>query len=274
MYLDRERAAELGKETVRILEAGGYTAPSGNAVDLSDALRLCTEGSRSYPPEHALPLPLPMGGATAIEVANETTLNAALRLVQAGHYPAALNFASAKHPGGGFLTGARAQEESLARASGLYACLRDHPMYERHRSHGDPMYTSYAVYSPAVPVFRYDDGTLREQPFPCAFITAPAVNAKVVLERRPSARPAIRAAMQERVLRVLAIAAANGHTALVLGAWGCGVFGNDSEEVAELFDEALKGPFRGAFAQVAFAILDSSAEEPMIGPFRRRFAPV
>lgn len=273
MYLNRERAAELGQETVRIIEAGGYTAPSGAAVDLRPALRTCTEGTRSYPPEHALPLPLPFDGATTVEVANETTLSAALRLVEAGHRPASLNFASAKHPGGGFLTGARAQEESLARASGLYACLRDHPMYDRHRADRDPMYTSYAIYSPDVPIFRHDDGTLREQPYSCAFITAPAVNAKVVLERRPSARAVIRAAMQERIVRVLAIAAAHGHTALVLGAWGCGVFGNDPEEVAGLFHEALGGPFRGTFAQVIFAILDYAAEQPMIGPFRRIFAP-
>ena len=144
-------------------------------------------------------------------------------------------------------------------------------MYDLHRAQADPMYTSYAIYSPDVPVFRDDAGTLREEPFACAFITAPAVNAKVVLERRPSAGPAIHAAMRERTRRVLAIAAHHGHAALVLGAWGCGVFGNDNEAIAGLFHEALTGPFRGTFAQIVFAILDSSREEPMIGPFRRRF---
>ena len=272
MYLNRNRAAELGQETVRIIEAGGYRAPSGAAIDMRDALRRAQAGTRSYPPEHALPMPLPFDGATAVEVVNETTLAAALRLVQRGHRPVALNFASAKHPGGGFLSGARAQEESLARSSGLYACLRDHPMYERHRAQHDAMYTSYAIYSPDVPVFRDDDGTLREEPFLCSFITAPAVNAQVVLQRQPSARPAIRAAMEERVTRVLAIAAAEGHTDLVLGAWGCGVFGNDTEEIASLFHEALQGPFRGVFSDIVFAVLDFSPHEPTIGPFRRLFA--
>jgi uncharacterized protein (TIGR02452 family) len=134
------------------------------------------------------------------------------------------------------------------------------------------MYTSYAIYSPDVPVFRYDDGTLREQPFACAFITAPAVNAKAVLDRRPDAGPAIHAAMRERVSRVLAIAAKHGHQALVLGAWGCGVFGNDGDDIAGLFRDALSAPFSGAFARVVFAILDSSPEEIFIGPFRRAFA--
>ncbi len=77
--------------------------------------------------------------------------------------------------------------------------------------------------------------------------------------------------MRERVSRVLAIAADHGHAALVMGAWGCGVFGNDGDEIAELFHDALAGLFRGTFASVIFAILDSSAEQRFIGPFRRVF---
>jgi len=70
---------------------------------------------------------------------------------------AALNFASANNPGGGFLTGAQAQEESLARASGLYTMLLGYPMY---RSLKDPMYTNWVIYSQDVPVFRCDEGRL------------------------------------------------------------------------------------------------------------------
>jgi uncharacterized protein (TIGR02452 family) len=58
----------------------------------------------------------------------------------------ALSFASAKNPGVGFLTGAQPQEVSLARASGLYAILLGDPMYDRHRSLSDPLYTSWVVY--------------------------------------------------------------------------------------------------------------------------------
>jgi uncharacterized protein (TIGR02452 family) len=211
---------------------------------------------------------LPSLGRTAdIECANETTLSAARRLEN----PVALNFASAKNPGGGFLSGATAQEESLARASGLYACIRDDPMYAHHRM-GDAIYTSWAIYSPAVPVFRDDDGRLLDRPWTCAFLTAPAVNAKVVLERDPSRGPEIRAAMEERIDRVLRIAAVHGHESIVLGAWGCGVFGNDPGEIAELFEAALRGPHSGNFRRVVFAILDRSVSEDTLGPFRRRFA--
>jgi uncharacterized protein (TIGR02452 family) len=188
-----------------------------------------------------------------------------------GQRPVALNFASAHNPGGGFRSGARAQEESLARASGLYACLEGREMYRFHESPRDPLYSSWLIYSPEVPVFRGDDGDLLSEPWPCAFITAAAPNAGVALEREPHRRGEVSAALRERVDRVLAAAALHGHDSIVLGAWGCGVFKNSAEEVAQLFGRALSGPFAGCFARVAFAVLDWSEERRFIGPFEAAF---
>lgn len=183
MQISRERAAKLGQETVRILREGQYRSETGAIVELSGLRQRAVEGTRSYPPDALLP-PVGHGDrATRIEVTSETTLAAARRLVDQGLRVAALNFASARHPGGGFLNGSRAQEESLARSSGLYACLVGNPMYELHQAQHDALYTNYAIYSPDVPVIRTDEGTLLDQPWPCSFITSPAVNAKVVLDR-------------------------------------------------------------------------------------------
>jgi uncharacterized protein (TIGR02452 family) len=77
--------------------------------------------------------------------------------------------------------------------------------------------------------------------------------------------------MAARILKVLAIAAGHGHDALVLGAWGCGVFGNDCQEIADLFHQALTDPYRGVFAQVSFAIVDWSVVLRFIAPFLREF---
>jgi uncharacterized protein (TIGR02452 family) len=267
----RKRAAELGRETMQILEAGHYRTDTEKFVEIGELVRNAVDDTRSYPPDQPIPDVQPGTQLTRIEVENETTLMAARRLNAMGLRVAALNFASAKNPGGGFLGGARAQEESLARSSGLYACLADQPMYAFHRARRDPMYTDYAIYSPDVPVFRTDDGTLLEQPYICSFITCPAVNAKVVLQRDPSRGPEIRAAMKQRIAKILTIAALHNHDTLVLGAWGCGVFGNDSQEIAELFNEALSDRFRGVFARVMFAIVDRSKNARFIGPFYNVF---
>lgn len=61
---------------------------------------------------------------TVYEITHERTCSAALRLCREGcENPAVLVFASAKNPGGGYLNGSAAQEESVCRSSGLYQCL-------------------------------------------------------------------------------------------------------------------------------------------------------
>src|SRR5919197_1263369 len=137
--ISREQAAAYGRQAVDILQAGHYQPPSGRVVRIADLVEQAVQGTRAYPPETTLPDTHRGPHHTLVEVTNETTLAAVHRLRTAGHHPVALNFASATHPGGGFLTGALAQEEYLARSSGLYACLRDQPMYRFHQARYDPL---------------------------------------------------------------------------------------------------------------------------------------
>jgi uncharacterized protein (TIGR02452 family) len=60
---------------------------------------------------------------------------------------------------------------------------------------------------------------------------------------------------------------------LVLGAWGCGAFGNDIHRTARDFRQALENEFSGAFSDIVFAITDWSPERRFLGPFREVFAP-
>jgi uncharacterized protein (TIGR02452 family) len=272
MQLNRDQRAQMAQETLRIIGQGHYQSPAGRRVDIGDAVAAAVTGTREFPPSHEVTLPPDRRGrnATQLTVRNETTLEAAQRL-SAGHRTVALNFASAKHPGGGFLSGAEAQEESIARASSLYACLEDRPMYAFHRRRDDSLYTDYVIYSPAVVVFRDNGGTLLEAPFTCSFLTAPAPNAGAVLQRDPARGGDLRQALKSRIAKVLAVAAAEGYDAVILGAWGCGVFRNDPREVAGAFEAALNGDFAGVFKAVCFAVLDRSNDGAVIAPFERTF---
>lgn len=268
--MKRSKAAILGRETVEILERGSYIV-DGVEVDLNEAIDRSMEETCSYPPGSRVLREKLEQYQTVYEVLNESTLSAARKLIQSGFNTAILNFASAKSPGGGFLSGALAQEESLARSSGLYACLVDDEMYPFHRARHDPMYTNYAIYSPGVPIIRDDEGNLLPEPYLSAFITSPAVNAKAVLKKNTSKHGQIRNEMEKRIQKVLGIAAEWNHDGLILGAWGCGAFGNDGNIIAELFYNALTQQFKGAFSRVVFAVIDWSEERRFIGPFRQRF---
>jgi uncharacterized protein (TIGR02452 family) len=271
MQMERSYAAKLGRETTHILQAGRYQTSSGDTIEIGDALRRAIRGTVSYPPKSPLPAVEPGNWHTDIQVQNETTLQAAQRLAMSGLRIAALNFASATNAGGGFLGGSLAQEESLARSSGLFACINNNPMYDFHRSRHDPMYSDFVIYSPDVPVIRLDDGTLLDTPYLCSILTSPAVNAKVVLERSPQRHTEIRHAMRSRIAKVLSVAALHKHEVLILGAWGCGAFGNNSEDVAGFFREALMTRYKGVFGLVVFAITDWSTNRRFIGPFERAF---
>lgn len=261
----------MGAEALKVCRAGRYKTPSGQLVELRDDIARAVAGTADVPPTLALDTSPGGDRPTRIEVRDESTLVAARRLHEAGLDVVALNFASARRPGGGFLSGARAQEESLCRASALFVCLEGQPMYAHEASWHDAMNSDYMLHSPAVPVFRGDAGALLEQPWPCAFITAAAPNRKTLLQQNPAREPELPQVFARRISRVLAVAARGGHDALVLGAWGCGAFGCDPEVVAAQFHAALLGPFRGAFTRVVFAVLDTSPERRTIGPFERRF---
>jgi uncharacterized protein (TIGR02452 family) len=64
---------------------------------------------------------------------------------------------------------------------------------------------------------------------------------------------------------------ASGHTEIVLGAWGCGVFRNDPDQVASTFAALLAGEFAGTFAKVVFAVWDTDRGAPRLTAFQRAF---
>ena len=201
----------------------------------------------------------------AVQILKMSTLQGADFL--AHKYPASktgvLNFASATKPGGGFINGASAQEESIARSSTLYLSLEARqatPFYELHRQdNGGGFYSHSMIYSPSVTIFRKDNGDWR-CPYYVDIVTSPAVAAGLVRKRLPDTEIWILSVMRERMGRMLALFEQLGIKNLVLGSFGTGVLQNDVSSLAKIWGEILGAPgarFANSFDQVVFAIPDS-----------------
>ena len=273
--MNRSERADLAAATLQILAQGYYVNNLGERIEMADQVDQCRARSACFDPEQLAALERAVvderltrhapAVASSIVVVNETTLEGASSLVGQGQYQrvGVLNFASAKRPGGGFLNGSAAQEEVLARSSALYASLTQHPdFYAHHRRIKNGAYSDRMIYSPGCPVFRDDSGTLLDAPYLVDFVTSPAPNAGAMGKRRGRSSERITAILRQRASKVLALACSMGCDALVLGAWGCGVFRNDPNVVAGVFGELLTedGPYRGCFKIVRFSIYDAAGQ--------------
>ncbi|KIY46010.1 hypothetical protein FISHEDRAFT_47811 [Fistulina hepatica ATCC 64428] len=267
----RSHFKRIAEETLAAIERRSYEA-NGVKHSLKVQLEQSIRRTRYYAPDSLLcswrsPLSRKDGvPACSLSVCEMSTLEGVRLLDSQMLEPVGvLNFASAKKPGGGFLTGALAQEESIARSSTLYPTLmipQSQQYYMLH--HKDPKggYYSHAmIYSPNVVVCRTDDG-MWSPPIEIAVVTSPAVNAGGVRSRQGGSTPAlesgIASVMRERMGRVLYLFEQQGRKHLVLGSFGTGVFQNDVGTVAGLWADLLMGPnarFSNSFSTVLFAIL-------------------
>ena len=171
-----------------------------------------------------------------------------------------LNFASFKYPGGMFLKGSSAQEEALCHESNLYETLKffDNTYYSgnRYECKMNPTinstYLDKGIYSPNIMFLRENKNIINT-----AVITVAAPNIRnanaVILEKFNSI------ALSNRIKFVLDIAETENLKTLILGAFGCGVFRQNPEEVAHLFKEYLLSE-KYNFTNIIFAIPDSNSK--------------
>lgn len=150
----------------------------------------------------------------------------------------ALNFANAMCPGGGYIIGGNAQEESLCRASLLYYTIRTQKaFYRKNRFHFLPDYTDTMIYSENVPIIRNDNGEFLETPAKCSFLTCPAVNYRfgrfIFSDKRLIEKMTI------RIDKIIRFIVSENPDVIVLGAFGCGAFGNDKKTILEIFENVI-----------------------------------
>ena len=275
--MEKNKRVSIAEDTLKIIENGFFTAPNGDKISIQAAQTAAIAQTVVYKPadlDKLLEKPLQNKHfETFFEVTGVTSLDAVRRLldVENENNILCLNFASAKNAGGGFLTGAQAQEESIARATGLYPCLlkATQSYYELHRRMKSCVYTDTMIYSPDVPIFKTELGSNLDNLQKVSLITSAAVNTGVVLRQEPNNISLIEPLMRQRIHKVLVLAAERGHEVLVLGAWGCGVFQNDPEKVAFWFKEALETTFKNCFKRIVFAVYSNNPK--FITPFQKYF---
>ena len=206
-----------------------------------------------------------------ISITKEDSFTAAINQIIEYKSSCVLNFASAKQPGGGYLTGASAQEESLCRRSTLYASLeKQMDLYNwsvKHTRGG--LYSDWCILSPNVTIFRNEELNLTWPPYACSVLTSPAPNHDYAVKLgMPEEK--IEAALYNRCDLILKVAAANKKRNLVLGAFGCGVFGNDPEICARIWKDLLsKEKYGKHFDHITFAV--KGKNETNYSAFRKVF---
>ena len=177
------------------------------------------------------------------------SVGAVFKYVNINEITAVLNFASYNNPGGNFINGSTAQEECLCHESYLYNVLKGRIGYYKinHKNKNISLYSVRALYSPNVRFTKECKDVF------CDVITCAAPNKTAAQKYYNVSDEENSEVLKERIEFVLKIAQDNGVDNLILGAYGCGVFGQDPLEVAKIFKEFLSGKYK-SFNKVIFAI--------------------
>lgn len=160
----------------------------------------------------------------------------------------------------------------MARASGLYPCISQvKEFYEYHNTFNSPIYSDYMIFSPLVPFFNDDNFDYLDKPIKASIITSPTINKSAIINEIFDFSSKIMSKenkdilffyrlngiMTNRIEKIFKVAIENEVDSLVLGAFGCGVFGNNPKDIVNSFNEYLK-KYKGYFEKIVFAVYDSS----------------
>ncbi len=190
-----------------------------------------------------------------------------------------LNLANPVHPGGGVRRGAKAQEEDLCRKSSLLLSLEGReaaPYYEYNNSLHTFMGSNAVIIHPQVEIIKDENGDLLEDSVVVAVLTCAAPMIKYGMERMTQAE--YEKLFYDRITGMLRVAADSGYSHLILGAFGCGAFGNDARIVSGIFRKVFaEFSFGGMntdelFGSIDFAVLDHSENQYNYREFSRFFS--
>ena len=254
------RAVKDAKFYDSVPKAGAATKPAVKSSEARD-VEGPTAGDPGEAPEAETPeAAAPQADLPTVTVVDQDSVAAVIergRGIASACDLAVLDFASFTYPGGAYLRGSMAQEEALCAESFLYNALGQFKGWyaeNRRRNVNCELYRDRGLVVPAV---RFTRGKLHAY---ADVLVVAAPNARRAREDYGVSDAALDAALRDRVRFVLALADETGREKLVLGAFGCGVFGWDAERVAEAFRAELA---RGGHVarEVVFAVPSSRHDD-------------
>jgi len=270
---DAEKRTGIFQETMRVCAEEEELSRAAETSAARQRIVWQEDGEPLWQPRFVNPAARFASGKRSFEAARAYALH--------GKKVCVLNFASSVCPGGGVTYGSQAQEESLCRVSSLYCALSAEsakPFYARHwemirsgtmkRENRDD-----CIYTPGVIVLREDAGDEpllpKAERYTVDVITCAAPDLRAVEDGSCYAptQEELLELLARRWRRILAVAASNDVDVLILGAFGCGVFANPPQLVAEAFEKAAEGIDR-SFETIEFAVYSRDENAPN----RRAFA--
>jgi uncharacterized protein (TIGR02452 family) len=196
---------------------------------------------------------------TEIKVVNNDTFDTAKDLLDSGITTSqnilVLNMASAFKPGGGVVNGASAQEECLFRRSNYFQHL---PSYLY------PLDSDAIIISRDVFVFKDKEYKLLPKVYSVNCVACSAVRKpKLKYDNKgyqTYSNDKNKEMMYQKIRDIFKVAYLRGYDTLVLGAIGCGAYGNPLFDVVFMFQDILK-EFEGCFKNITFAVLSYGRNE-------------
>jgi len=266
--MERQDRIKVFWETVGCASKGFFINPDGEKVEIPSKFNGVTIDSATYYDKDITNdivfEELPKFD-TKLTVVNMDCLYAAQNLIDEGFSPVVINNASFKRPGGGVERGSGAQEENIFRRSNLYESLYRFSEYLA-KENGLPVEEKQyplpleygAIYSPSISVFRNSEDknySFLDETYVMDFITIAAIKNPTLVDGKLTQRDA--EIMKGKIKMMLNLGLYWENDAIVLGAFGCGAYGNPPEEIARLFKEVLdQEEYRNKFSRIVFAILD------------------
>jgi uncharacterized protein (TIGR02452 family) len=114
------------------------------------------------------------------------------------------------------------------------------------------------------------DLNLVKEPVTANIVTSPAVNAGAFYKNENDSELIVQDVMALRISFLLKLFASKKNKIIILGAFGCGVFGNDVNIVANIFHNHLVHcKYGNHFEKIIFAVYDPKGQQYNI--FKQRF---